>query len=112
MATGWSPSATETSHKGNVNIDPTYGSFNNIWDFEVPHGEIVELRCPHCGISLTEESSSCTVCAAPLFTLHLPKNAIIEACLRKNCFAHRLKLVHADELLKRIFDEQILDAYL
>ena len=98
--------------EGKINIDPVYGSFENIWEFDVPAGEIVELHCPKCGVSLTEKSETCNVCTAPMFVLHLPQSAIIEACLRKGCFEHTLKLVQPEDLLKRLFDEHMLDAYL
>ena len=103
---------TYKNRKGKIHIDPVYGSFENIWEFDVPDGEIVELHCPKCGVSLTEEPETCNVCTAPMFALQLAKGAIIEACLRKGCFEHMLKLVKPEDLLKRLFDEHMLDAYL
>lgn len=103
---------TYNKQQGSIYLDPFYGSFENICEIAIPEGEIVELFCPKCGISLTEESHTCTLCSAPIFVLHLPKGAVIEACLRKGCFEHTLKIVQAEELLKRLFDEHMLDAYL
>jgi hypothetical protein len=47
-----------------------------------------------------------------MFVLHLPRGGVVEGCLKKGCFEHSLKIVDAEELLKRLFDEHTLDAYL
>jgi hypothetical protein len=103
---------TYQSKEGLIHLDPVFGSFNNILEVDVPDMEVVELACPKCGVSLKGETDTCNVCSAPMFIINLPKGAIIEACLRKGCFEHTFKIVKAEELLKRLFDEQVLDSYL
>ena len=45
--------------EGDIYLDPRYGSFENISEVDVPEGEIVELFCPHCGVSLKDEHQRC-----------------------------------------------------
>ncbi|MCR4438556.1 MAG: hypothetical protein QHJ34_05550 [bacterium] len=97
--------------EGVINLDPVYGSFEHRCTIEVPAGAVVEFFCPRCGVSLKGQDT-CNVCSSPTFVLHLPRGGVIEGCLRKGCFEHSLKIVDAEQLLKRLFDEHTLDAYL
>jgi predicted RNA-binding Zn-ribbon protein involved in translation (DUF1610 family) len=38
-----------------IYLDPEFGSYDNVMDFEIPSGEIVQFYCPHCGTSLQQE---------------------------------------------------------
>jgi len=98
--------------EGTINLDPVYGSFKNKCDIKIPKGEVVDLFCTKCGISLKDDFETCSVCSAPMFTLHLPHGGIIEGCLRHGCVEHVLKIVEPEELLKRLFDQHMLDSYL
>lgn len=97
--------------EGIINLDPVYGSFQHQCTIPVPTGAVVEFFCPNCGVSLKGQET-CNVCSSPTFVLHLPRGGVIEGCLKKGCFAHSLRIVDAEELLKRLFDEHTLDAYL
>ncbi|MBN2357745.1 hypothetical protein JXO59_16660 [candidate division KSB1 bacterium] len=100
------------SKKGEIHLDPVYGSFKNVVEIEVPDGEVVEFFCPVCGVSLTDTNQTCSVCSAPMFEMRLPHGGIVEGCLRNGCHFHNLKLVTGDELVKRLYESQTLDAYL
>jgi len=78
--------------EGMIYLDPEFGSYENILDFEIPPGEIVEFCCPHCGVSLQHEHDLCPSCSAPTFTIELPGEGQISGCLRKGCFEHTLKI--------------------
>ena len=104
--------AKHMQNEGIIHLDPVYGSFHNISDLELNPEEVFEFFCPHCGVSLTDEGQTCHACSAPMFALHLPHGGIIEACLRNGCLEHSLKLVNGEELLRRLFEDQTLDAYL
>lgn len=95
--------------EGFIYIDPIYGSFDNIIEgMKIPEGSIVELFCSECGISLTDSSERCQVCASPMFVFHLPNQSIVEGCLKKGCMFHKLKIVDADQQLTRLFEERML----
>ncbi len=92
---------------GMIYLDPAYGSFDNQCDVEIPEGEVVRFDCPHCGASLLDEEEICQTCSAPLFTLHLPKGGIVEGCLRKGCFYHRLRIVDLDAQFVRLYKDEL-----
>ena len=98
--------------EGTIHLDPIYGSFEHKSEIDMPKGEVAEFFCPKCGVTLQEKTETCKVCASPMFTLLLPKEGIIEGCLKKGCFEHTLKIVEPDELFKRLYDQGMLDAYL
>ncbi len=98
--------------KGMIYLDPRYGSYENRYSFEIPEGQLVELHCPHCNADLRGADDSCSLCAAPMFELHLPRGGILEGCVRKGCVGHRLKIVDLDEQFLRMFNEGIQDSYL
>lgn len=100
------------NREGLIHLDPVYGSFHNISELDLKPKDVVEFFCPHCGVSLTDEGQTCNVCSSPMFALHLPYGGIIEGCLKNGCMEHSLKLVHGEELLNRLFEDQTLDAYL
>jgi hypothetical protein len=86
--------------KGNVHLDPVYGSFHNIFDVELPEGIVVEMFCPTCGTSMKiDEDRVCDWCFSPLFSLYLPNGGLLEGCLKVGCHQHKLKLVDVDEQL-------------
>lgn len=97
--------------EGTIHLDPLYGLFDNISDWDLPAGSVVEFSCPTCGISLRSEEGTCQTCAGPLFALHLP-SGIVEGCLRKGCHHHRLTIVDNGALMERLFSQNQLDAYL
>jgi predicted RNA-binding Zn-ribbon protein involved in translation (DUF1610 family) len=78
--------------EGMIYLDPEFGSYDNVMDFEIPPGEIVQFYCPHCGISLQHEHDLCRSCSAPTFAMELPGEGQIIGCLRKGCFEHTLKI--------------------
>ena len=98
--------------EGVIHLDPVYGSYKNLPEIEVAKNAIVEFYCPVCKASLTDAGQVCSVCSAPMFALHLPFGGIIEGCLRNGCQFHSLKFVNGEELVKRLYDDHTLDAYL
>ena len=99
-------------HVGLIHLDPIYGSFKNLMEITVPQGEIVELFCPVCDISLTTQQQNCSVCSAPMFALLLPHGGTVEGCLRNGCHHHHLKVADGEELLKKLSENNIFDSYL
>ncbi|MBN1825110.1 MAG: hypothetical protein JW958_02510 [Candidatus Eisenbacteria bacterium] len=97
--------------EGTLHLDPTYGSYDNICDLEIPDGAEVEFACPHCGVSLVDRDEHCPSCSAHMFVLHLPREAIVEGCLRKGCAAHTLRLVDLDEQILRMYGDETGPAF-
>jgi hypothetical protein len=97
---------------GVVHLDPAYGGFDNIMGVDVPNGDVVEFSCPHCGVSLRHTSETCTTCSSPTFVVHLPRGSLVQGCLRKGCFAHKLVLADIGDQIASEFSEHGLDAYL
>jgi len=93
--------------EGLLYIDPEFGSYKHVSEIDVPDGEIVSFSCPHCGVSLKNETETCRTCSAPVFTLILPNEGEVSGCLRKGCFDHTLKIESFEALQLRIDDEFI-----
>jgi hypothetical protein len=100
------------NHVGLIHLDPIYGSFKNLMEITVPQGEIVELYCPTCDVSLTAPNQNCVVCAAPMFALFLPNGGIVEGCQRNGCHHHYLKMADGKDLVKKLSEGHLLDSYL
>jgi hypothetical protein len=102
---------TLEGEEGVAHLDPLYGRFESVHDWDPALGSIVEFACPHCGISLRSEDETCQTCSAPLFAIQL-KSGIVEGCLRRGCLYHKMTIVDSDALMTRLFDENQLDNYL
>ena len=99
--------------EGLLFIDPVYGSFDNIEkDITLAHGDVVEMFCPECGISLKDPHETCQVCSSPMFTFHLPKGGIVEGCTKKGCFFHKLKILDTEKQISRSFENSTLESFL
>ncbi len=86
------------NQEGTIYLDPEFGSNKHFMDVDIPKDEIVDLFCPHCGISLKDENKTCQTCSAPMFTLEIPNEGVISACLRKGCFGHALQIESLDSM--------------
>jgi hypothetical protein len=99
--------------EGIIYLDPLYGSFDNIEEgVEIPNGGVAEFFCPECGISLQTAEETCQLCASPMFICYLPKGGIIEGCLKKGCYYHKMKIVDAEQQIARLFENDTLESYL
>ena len=85
--------------RGNIHLDPVYGSFHNLFDVDIPEGVAVEMFCPTCGVSLKVEPEKCDFCFSPMFALYLPNGGILQGCLKSGCHQHKLVLVDVHEQL-------------
>jgi len=104
---------TYRDQEGYLYLDPVYGSHDNIEKgIDIPSGAVVDFLCPECGESLKDPQDTCQLCSSPMFVFHLPKGGIIEGCLKKGCFYHRLKIVDAEQQVARLFINDTLESYL
>ena len=101
------------NQEGLLYLDPVYGSYNNIEKgLTIPKGTLVEMFCPECGKSLTDEQETCQVCSSPMFVFHLPKESIIEGCLKKGCMFHKLRIIDGEHQMMRLFENSTLESFL
>ncbi len=97
--------------EGLIHLDPVYGSYKNVPEFEVKEGECVTMFCPECGLSLIE-NETCDRCGAPMFVVYLPHGGVIEVCTRNGCQFHNLKFTESEEMGKKLFEDTMLDVSL
>ena len=98
---------------GFVYLDPTYGSYDNLFEgIDMPKGSVAEFFCPQCDVSLTDPHETCQLCSSPMFVFHLPKGGIIEGCLRKGCMFHKMKIVDAEQQVARMFENNTMESFL
>jgi len=98
--------------EGQIHLNPFYGRFEKIAEFEVLDGAVVDILCPHCGTDLRDAEETCHVCSAPMFALQLPKGGYVQACSRTGCFHHRMNLMDIESIYERMIQDHMLDAYL
>jgi hypothetical protein len=47
-----------------------------------------------------------------MFVFNLPKGGIIEGCLKNGCVYHKMKIIDAEQLVARSFENSTLESYL
>jgi len=106
----------KASCKGNsgyLYLDPVYGSFDNIEkDITLREGDVSELFCPVCGVSLLDPDDTCSLCSSPMFIFQLQHGSFVEGCTKKGCMFHKLKLVSGEQQMGRLFDDSTLESFL
>ncbi|MFH1435007.1 MAG: hypothetical protein ABIJ56_04745 [Pseudomonadota bacterium] len=96
---------SSTGVESTVHVNPWYGNFEVDSRPSLVDGEVYSVHCPGCMTLLkSKEHETCTFCGAMTFGLALPKGGVVEACSRKGCHNHRLKIVDISSQLANIFD--------
>ena len=99
--------------EGILYLDPEYGSYDNIFEgVKMPKGGTAEFFCPECGTTLTDPQDTCQLCSSPMFVFNLPNGGIIEGCLKNGCVYHKMKIVDAEQLIARTFENNTMESYL
>ena len=70
-------------------------------------GDIVEVSCPQCGVSLSNPSSLCSLCQSPMFVIRLGEGGEVQACPKMGCHNHKLAVVDVGTELERLYDEDM-----
>ena len=96
---------------GILQLDPLYGRFDSVHEWDPPSGSVVEFSCTNCGVSLRSEEGTCQACDSPMFALQLP-SGIVEGCLRRGCLYHKMTIVDSDALMEDLFRQHHLDTWL
>ena len=92
------------TERGVFYIDPGYGSFQHRTGLTIPPRTVVEMLCPTCGESMSQDET-CSDCGARTFRLTLPKGGTVTGCLRFGCHRHKLELADLDGELRRIYEQ-------
>jgi len=78
--------------EGWLRVSSLYGSHNNVVEFELPLGTVVDFLCPHCSMEL-HSSFYCPMCDASMVPMLVDGGGIVEICSRQGCKNHMLDLV-------------------
>ncbi len=90
---------------GKIFLNPFFGRFD--YESEVPlkAGDVVDLSCPECEVSLSVDTI-CKLCDIPMFAIQLPDGGQVEACPKVGCHKHSLKIVDLDAQLARMYVDE------
>lgn len=77
--------AKSSKNEGFMHLDPVYGNHNHFYGIEFDKNEIIQLFCPHCGISLLDENDKGPDCGAPVYNIHIPNQGILKGCTKFGC---------------------------
>ena len=97
--------AIASGHSGMLYLNPFYGKFEYESEIPLNEGEIIEIFCPECDVSLAIEEM-CRLCDIEMFAVHLPDGGQVEACPKIGCHNHSLKIVDLDEQLARMYVDE------
>jgi len=98
--------ATEKS-SGYLNLDPIYGKNRHHYSINIRSGEVVNVSCPRCNISLIEEKELCPKCNSRIFAFESPPNGMFEGCTNINCDWQRWRAI--DEGGERTYVKIIIE---
>jgi hypothetical protein len=91
--------------EGMIYLNPYFGKFEHECNLELKKGDVVELLCPECGVSLSVDTM-CNLCNIPMFAVQLPDGGQVEACPKVGCHNHSLKIVDLDAQLDRMYVDE------
>lgn len=77
--------AKSLTNEGFIHLDPVYGNHQHHYGIQFNKDEIVKLYCPHCGVSLIDETKKGPECNAPVYTIFIPDQGILEGCTKFGC---------------------------
>jgi hypothetical protein len=88
-----------------LHLNSLYGMFDFRCSLALEPGQVVEVFCPSCGVSLSDPTSTCSICKIPMFAVRLLDGGQVEACPKVGCHNHKLVVMNLDALLGRIYDD-------
>ena len=91
---------------GMIHFNPFYGVYEYESEIPLVDGDIVEVHCPHCDVSLTGDEV-CGMCNVPMFTLHLADGGEIRACPKVGCRNHSLTIVDLDAQFAEYYNDEL-----
>lgn len=88
-----------------IHFNSYYGLFEYETKLELYAGDVVDLYCPHCGVSLAVDEL-CAFCRVSMFAIQLPNGGEMHACPLIGCHHHRLTIVDLDAKLAEYYNEE------
>ena len=92
-------------HHGTLYLNPFYGRFEKECDIPLNDGEVAEMFCTRCDVSLSIDTI-CKLCNIPMVGIHLPDGGQVEICPTIGCHNHSLKIVDLDTQLARMYVDE------
>lgn len=92
--------AASGKNEGFIHLDPIYGKHQHHYGIQFKDGEIVNLSCPVCGISIVDEKKRGPNCGDPTYSLIIPGKGIVEGCTKFNCAWQKWDSVDSEGQLK------------
>jgi hypothetical protein len=93
------------SEESQIHFNPYYGIYEYDCDLELHPGDVVELFCPRCGVSLSVEEL-CAFCRVHMFAIQLPDGGEVRACPLVGCRNHHLTIVDLDAQLAAFYEDE------
>jgi len=90
-----------------MHLSALYGVYQFQTSLVLKDGDIVEVSCPQCGVSLSNPSSLCGLCQSPMFVIRLGEGGEVQACPKMGCHNHKLAVVDVGTELERLYDEDM-----
>jgi hypothetical protein len=87
-------------------LNAFYGVYEYRSQLPLVDGQVLEIFCPHCGVSLSDADAQCSVCKIPMFTIKLAAGGEVAACPKVGCHNHQLVIVDLDAQLGRMYDDE------
>ncbi|QQS37248.1 MAG: HAMP domain-containing protein [Ignavibacteriales bacterium] len=85
--------AKSNNSEGFIYLDPVYGKNRHQYDVSLELKKEIQMMCPQCNTSLTDETKKCPDCGAPVFYLEVPQHGRYEGCSRRGCNWQRWEAV-------------------
>ena len=85
--------AVSKGNEGIINLDPVYGKHRHQYGIEIKRGKDFQVFCPHCNVSLIEESIECPKCESPVYAFEVPQHGMFEGCTNPECTWQRWQAV-------------------
>ncbi len=77
--------AKSAINEGFIYLDPVYGNHNHFYGIEFVKNEVVKLSCPHCGISIVDETEKGPDCGDPIYNIIIPNQGMLKGCTKFGC---------------------------
>ena len=97
--------ASLAGKRASMHLNAFYGVYEYRTALPLEPGNVVELYCPSCGVSLADRASECSVCKIPMAVVHLGDGGQVAACPKIGCHNHRLVIVDMDAQLGRLYED-------
>jgi hypothetical protein len=94
-----------SGRQGMIYLNPFYGRFEYECEIPVKKGDLLEVSCPRCGVSL-EVDTICQLCNIPMVAVHLTDGGQVELCPTIGCHNHALTIVDLDAQLARMYVDE------